>query len=459
MHSFCTNATVRCTIMLNNPFKLKEHNTNVRTELIAGITTFMTMSYILLVNPAILSVPVPHGAGMSFGAVMAASAISSAAATLLMAFLANYPIALAPGMGMNALVSFIICGSMGVSWQIALGIVFLSSAIFVALTFWGVRELIFNAIPDTIKYATVAGIGLFIAFIGLKDAGIVVANPDTVVALGTITATPTLIAVAGIVVIAALMSLNVKGAILIGILMSGIIGYATGIVHFDFSHGVLTLPDLSPTIGKLDIRGALKVKYLAPIFTILFFSLFDAIGTLVGVTKQAGLMQGTQLPRLKQALFTDAIGSTMGAFLGTSPVTAYIESAAGTAVGGRTGLTAVFTALLFLLALFFTPIASGLGHGYMYHGIRLYPVTAPALIVVGSLMMAVVTDIAWSDPSEAIPAFLTITAMPLTYSISNGLAVGFVSYPLIKLLSGRGRRVHWLVYVIAFLIVLRFVYL
>lgn len=445
--------------MFERFFKLKEHNTDIKTEFIAGTTTFMTMAYIILVNPAILSVAAPHGAGMDFEAVMAATAISSALATLLMALIANYPIALAPGMGMNALFSFVICGTMGVDWRIALGIVFISSILFVLLTFWGVRELIFNSIPDSIKHATVVGIGLFIAFIGLKDAGIVVSNPETSVALGNLKSTPTLIAIAGIIIIAALMSLNVKGSILIGIIISGFIGYLTGIVHFDFSRGFLTIPSLHATLGRMDVAGAFRLKYIGPIFTFLFFALFDAIGTLVGVTKQAGLMKGGHLPRLKRALFVDAIGSSVGAFLGTSPVTAYIESASGTAVGGRTGLTSVFTAALLLLAVFFTPIAKGLGQGYALGDAHLYPITAPALIIVGSLMMAVVTDIPWTDPSEAIPAFLTITAMPLTYSISNGLAVGFLSYPVVKLLSGKWKTVHWLVYLIAFFIMLRFIYL
>ncbi|MGB9736583.1 MAG: NCS2 family permease [bacterium] len=445
--------------MFERLFKLKSHNTDIKTEFIAGLTTFMTMAYIILVNPAILSVPVPHGAGMDFEAVMAATAISSAIATMLMAFIANYPIALAPGMGMNALFSFTICGTMGVDWRVALGIVFISSLIFILLTFWGVRELIFKAIPDTIKYATVVGIGLFIAFIGLRDAGIVVSNPETAVTLGNLKSPPTLISIFGIIVISVLMSLNVKGSILIGIIVSGIIGYIAGIVHFDFSHGILTLPSLKPTIGKLDIKDAINVKYLGAIFTLLFFAMFDAIGTLVGVTKQAGLMQSGQVPRLKSALFVDAIGSSIGAFLGTSSVTAYIESASGTAVGGRTGLTSLVTSVFLLLAVFFTPIAKGLGEGCMVGGVYLYPITAPALIVVGSLMMSTITDINWIEPSEAIPAFLTITTMPLTYSISNGLAVGFLSFPVIKLLSGKAKTVHWLVYLIAFFILLRFIYL
>jgi AGZA family xanthine/uracil permease-like MFS transporter len=445
--------------MLERLFKLKARNTNVKTELIAGITTFMTMAYIILVNPAILSIPVPHGAGMNFEAVMDATAISSTIATFLMAIIANYPIALAPGMGMNALFSFTICGAMGVNWHVALGIVFMSSIIFILLTFWGIRELIFNAIPDTIKYATVVGIGLFIAFIGLKDAGIVVSNPETSVTLGNLRSTPTLISIAGIIIIGVLMSMSIKGSILIGIIVSGLIGYATGIVHFDFSHGILTLPKLGATVGKMDVAGAFNLKYIGPIFTLLFFSMFDAIGTLVGVTKQAGLMQEGQVPALKKALFVDAIGSSIGAFLGTSPVTAYIESASGTAVGGRTGLTSVFTSIFLLLTVFFTPIAKGLGQGYMVGGVYLYPVTAPALIIVGSLMMSTITDIQWFEPSEAIPAFLTITTMPLTYSISNGLAVGFLSFPVIKLFSGKGRSVHWLVYLIAFFILLRFIYL
>jgi|YelNatPaOPRAMG01_1025707.scaffolds.fasta_scaffold05817_1 AGZA family xanthine/uracil permease-like MFS transporter len=445
--------------MLEKLFHLKEYNTDIKTESIAGLTTFMTMAYIILVNPAILSVPAPNGAGMNFESVMAATAISAAIATMLMGLIANYPIALAPGMGMNALFSFTICGTMGVDWRIALGIVFISSVIFILLTFWGIRELIFNAIPDTIKYATVVGIGLFIAFIGLKDAGIVVSNPETSVSLGNLRATPTIISIIGIIIIAVLMSLNIRGSILIGIIISGIIGYLTGIVHFDFSHGIITLPSLHATIGKMNIKDAVNVKYIGAIFTVLFFSMFDAIGTLVGVTRQAGLMQSGQVPRLKKALFVDAIGSSIGAFLGTSPVTAYIESASGTAVGGRTGLTSIVTSIFLLLAIFFTPIAKGLGEGYISGGTYMYPVTAPALIIVGSLMMSTIADIQWFDPSEAIPAFLTITTMPLTYSISNGLAVGFLSYPVIKLLSGKGKNVHWLVYVIAFFILLRFIYL
>lgn len=443
--------------MIERIFRLRKHKTTVKTEVMAGATTFMTMAYIIFVNPAILSNP--HGAGMNFEAVMAATCLSSAVTTLLMAFLANYPIALAPGMGMNALFSFGICGAMKVSWDVALGIVFMSGVLFIALTGVGVRERIFSAIPDCLKFGTAAGIGFFIAFIGLKDAGIVIAHPDTLVTIGRLTSTPAALAFAGLVVTSALMVRRVRGAILWGLLITGVLGGIIGVINFD--GGILRLPSLTPTLGKLRIADALSPSYIAPIFTFLYFAMFDAVGTLVGVGEKAGLIRRGGMARLNRALLADAAGSAVGAFLGTSTVTAYIESASGVAEGGRTGLADVVTAVLFLVALFFTPLAVMFGGGYRdaATGAILHPVTAPALIIVGSLMAEMVVRIRWTEASEAIPAFLTIIAMPLTFSISNGLALGFVVYPLLKIFAGQWREVHWLVYALAAIFVSGYLFL
>lgn len=450
---------VNWTDRIQSLFELERAATTVKTEVMAGLTTFMTMAYIIFVNPAILSVARPSGAGMDFDAVMAATCIASALATFLMAFLANYPIALAPGMGMNALFSFGICGAMGVPWEKALGIVFFAGLIFVALTVLRIREMVVDAVPEAIKLGTVGGIGLFIAFIGLKYAGIVVAHPATFVTLGNLKSPPTLLAVGGLVLTAALMARRVKGAIFWGILATGLAGLPLEVVKF---HGIFGLtPSLAPTFGRLDILGALQVEYLAPIFVFLFFIMFDTIGTLVGVGRQAGLMVDGKLPRINRALLADAVGASAGAVCGTSPVTCYIESAAGVAAGGRTGLANVVTGALFLGALLFSPLARMLGEGWQIPGANdlLYPITAPALIVVGCLMIKSILEIRWEDFSEALPAFLTILVMPLTFSIADGLAIGFISYPLIKLLAGRGREVHGLVYALALLFILRYTFL
>ncbi|MEM7828601.1 MAG: NCS2 family permease [Candidatus Aenigmatarchaeota archaeon] len=440
-------------------FKFSDAGTNLKTETVAGLTTFMTMAYIIFVNPAILSVPPPAGSGMDFESVLAATCIASALTTLLMAFIANYPIALAPGMGMNALFSFNICGAMGVPWDIALGIVFLSGVLFVILTAWGIREKIFMAIPDAIKYGTATGIGLFIAFIGLKDAGIVVSHPETLVTLGDLSSPPTLLAITGFVITACLMAIRFKGAILVGIIITGLLGIPAGIIQF--SGEIIKIPSITPTFGKLRIIDALRPLYLAPIFTFLFFAMFDAIGTLVGVGEKAGFIKQKEFPRLNRALFTDALGSIIGAICGTSTVTAYIESASGVAEGGRTGFANIITSLLFLIALFFSPIAIMFGGGYQVPGTetRLYPVTAPALIIVGSLMVESIVKIDWKDLTEAIPAFLTIIIMPLTFSISNGLALGFIAYPIMKLMAGKWREVHWLVYLLAVIFISRYIFL
>ncbi len=440
---------------LDKLFKIREAGSTVRTEIIAGITTFMAMAYIIFVNPAILS----QGAQMDFNAVMVATCLSAAVATLLMALLANYPIAQAPGMGINALFSFEICSSMGVPWPVALGIVFLSGCLFLLATVLKLREIIFQAAPEGIKYAIAAGIGLFIAFIGLKEAGIVVAHPTTLVTLGNLRSPPTLIALAGLLVTAIMMARRIKGAILSGIVFTGLLGIAAGIVEYKgFISGI---PSMAPTWGKLDIAGALKITYLTPIVTLLFLNMFDTIGTLIGVTEQAGILQNGKLPRAGKALMSDAIGTTFGAVCGTSPITSYIESAAGVSEGGRTGLANMVTAALLLLALFFSPLAQMFGGGYILEetGVTLHPITAPALIVVGSLMMHTITKIKWDLPDEAIPAFLTIITMPLTFSISSGLAMGFISYPAIKLVCGKGREVHWMVYLLSIIFVVGYLLL
>ena len=441
--------------MLDRLFKIKESGSTIRTEIIAGITTFMTMAYIIFVNPAILS----QGAGMDFNAVMVATCLSAAVATLLMALLANYPIAQAPGMGINALFSFEICASMGVPWPIALGIVFLSGSLFLLLTLVKIREVIFDAIPEGIKYGIATGIGIFIAFIGLKEAGIVISNPATFVTMGDLSSPPTLLAIFGLLVTAILMARQVKGAILIGIVFTGILGVFMGIV--EYKGLVSPIPSIAPTWGKLDILGAVKLVYLTPIVTLLFLNMFDTIGTLIGVSEQAGMVKDDKLPRAGRALMSDAIGTTFGAVCGTSPITSYIESAAGVSEGGRTGLANIVTALLLLLSLFFSPLASMLGGGYMVEGrgVVLHPVTAPALIVVGSLMMHNITRIRWTAPDESIPAFLTIITMPLTFSIANGLAIGFVSYPLIKLFCGKGREVHWMVYLLSVIFIAGYLFI
>ena len=440
--------------MLERLFRLRENGTTPRAELIGGATTFMAMAYIIFVNPGMLSSSA--GAAMDFRAVMAATCISSAIATLLMAFLANYPIALAPGMGLNAYFTFVLCGQMGVPWQIALGIVFISGAIFTILTVARVREMIVNAIPGTLKLATAAGIGLFIAFLGLKDAGIIESDPAAYLKLGDLHRPETLLALFGLVFTASLMAAKVRGGIFWGILGTGIVGLATRIIQFT---GVFAMPTLEPTFLKMDPIGALRWEYLTPIIVFLFFDMFDTVGTLIGVGEQAGFMREGKLPRVNRALLSDSVGTMVGAALGTSTTTSYIESAAGVTAGARTGLANLMTAGLFILALFFSPLAEMFGGGFeIAPGVFLHPVTAPALVIVGCLMMKCVTRMDWDDFSEAVPGFLTIIMMPLTSSISHGLAIGFISYPLIKALSGRGREVHWLVYSLAGLFVLRYVF-
>ncbi len=435
---------------LERRFELAAHGTSVRTEVLAGCTTFLTLAYILFVQPALLS-----SLGLDFGAVFVATCLASAFATLLMAGLANYPIAVAPAMGHNFYFAFTVVGAMAVPWEVALGGVAIAGALFVLTAGFGLRELLITAIPTSLKYAIATGIGLLIAMIGFQWAGIIVAAPGTLVALGELTAPPVLVALVGLVVMAVLWVRGVQGAILAGILAATAVAWAGGLVE---PQGVAGWPpSLLPTLGKLDLLGALRPEMAGVIFVFFFLALFDSVGTLVAVGEQAGLMRDGVLPRARGALLADAIGTVAGAGLGTSTVTAYVESATGVAAGGRTGLTAVVIAGLFLLSLFLSPLVSMIGGGYdAGGGVTLYPVVAPALILVGTMMVRGVRRIDWDDPTEALPAFLTIMVMPLTISITDGIAFGFVAWVVLKLARGRAAEVHWLLYVFAVLFLFRY---
>ncbi len=443
--------------MIEKLFHLQASGTTVKREIVAGCTTFMTLSYIIFVQPTVLA-----AAGMDAGAVMVATCVASAFAMVLMAFLANYPIALAPAMGHNFLFAFTVCGpiatgGLGYSWQQALGAVFIAGALFILLGFVGLRETVMNVLPVSLRNAIPVGIGLLIALIGLEWAGIVVDAPGTYVQLGKLTSAPTLLSLFGVGVIAILFSLNVRGAILIGILASTVVALATGMTQFQ---GIVDAPpSIAPTFLQLELNIFAEPKLIMAIFIFFFLDLFDTVGTLIGVSQQAGLMVDGKLPKARQALLSDAIATSTGALLGTSTVTSYIESASGISAGGRTGLTNIVTALLMLLALFFSPLIKMVGVGYQIgENAYLYPIIAPALIVVGSLMLRNIVHIDWDDPTESFPAFLTLLMMPLTFSITEGIAFGFISHALLKLVSGRGKQVHWLIYLFAVLFVARYIW-
>jgi adenine/guanine/hypoxanthine permease len=435
--------------MLNRFFGLDAHGSTVRTELLAGMTTFLTMAYIVVVNPLILG-----AAGMPVAAVAAATCLAAGFGSILMGLLSNYPLALAPGMGLNAYFTYTVVLGMGLPWRTALGCVFLSGIAFMLLTIAGVRQLIIRAVPRSLFAAVGGGIGLFIAFIGLRDAGIIVAKPGTVVGLGDLTAPTAALSILGLLVIAALQTRQVKGAMLIGILVTATIAWILGLAHF--APGAYTLTDLSATAFKLDIPAALNLKggiglsLLEIIFVFLFVDMFDNVGTLMAVTKRAGLVaEDGSIPRLNRILLADSASMLVGAAAGTSPVTSYIESAAGVAVGGRTGLTSVVVGILFLCTLFFAPLVQAIPAA----------ATAPALVLVGALMMGALAEVEWADPGAAIPAFLTVITIPLTYSIANGLAFGITSHAVLKLVRGQATFRDWLVYVLAALCVVRFIYL
>ncbi|MBC7360723.1 MAG: NCS2 family permease [Candidatus Aminicenantes bacterium] len=430
-------------------FHLQELRTDVRKELVGGLTTFMTMSYIIFVQPAILG-----QTGMDKGAVMVATCLASALATLLTGLLANYPIAQAPAMGHNVFFAVTVCGLMGYSWQVALGANFISGTIFVILALLGVAGKLIDIIPDSLKNAIAAGIGLLIALIGLEYAGIVVATPGVLVGLGDLGSKPVLLVFFGLIIISVLMAYRLPGAILWGILATAAVGLPLGVVKY---HGLLSAPpSIAPTLFKLDIVGALKSGLIPIIFVFFFLDVFDTVGTLVGVCAPAGFFKNGKLPKANQAMLADALGTVTGTLLGTSTVTSYIESSTGIAQGARTGLANVFTSILFLGALFLSPLAEMIGGSYVYKNQVLHPVIAPALIIVGFLMMKSVVRIDWDEVSEAIPAFLTLVIMPLAVSITDGMAFGFISYSVIKLIKGEGRKVHWLVYLISVLLVIRY---
>ena len=428
--------------MLNRFFKLKENRTSVKTEILAGITTFMTMAYILAVNPDILS-----ATGMDKNALFTATALSAMVATLVMALVAKLPFALAPGMGLNAFFAFTVVLGMGHSWQFALTAVFLEGIIFLLLTAFNIRELIVNSIPLSVKHAVSAGIGLFIAFIGLQNAGVIVNNDATLVGLGDMGSPAVLIAMGGIVVTAVLLALKVKGALLIGIFAATVAGLPLGVTQMPEGHLVGAPPSLSPIFFKFELAEIFTLDMLIVLFTFLFVDMFDTVGTLVGVSDKAGMLtKEGKVPRAKQALFADSIGTTVGAMLGTSTVTTYVESASGVAEGGKTGLTSLTTAGLFLVALFFAPLFTMVPAA----------ATTAALVLVGFFMMSPILKINFDDFTEAIPAFITIIIMPLTYSIAEGIVFGMLSYVFLKLLTGKVKDVSVVMIVLAALFILKF---
>ena len=419
-------------------FKLKEKGTTVSKEIVAGITTFLAMAYILAVNPGMLSAV---GNGMTFPAVFTATAISSAIATLVMALWANLPVALAPGMGLNAFFTFTVCMGMGCSWQLALTAVLIEGIIFIVLSVFGIREKIINAIPAGMKKAVAVGIGLFIALIGLSNAGIVVGGTGTIIGFVNFDMkhTTAVVAMIGLIITIVLYLLKVPGAILIAILATTVIGIPFGVTSIPEGWAPFSLP-AAPLLFKFDFAGILSIKFVVIVFTFLFTDLFDTVGTLMGVTQQAGLVdEKGNIPSAKAALMSDSIGTVVGACLGTSTVTSYVESSSGVAAGGRTGLTSVTTGVLFLLALFMTPIFA------------LIPgaATAPALIFVGFLMLQQVVDIDWKDPTEGIPAFITILVMPCAYSIAKGIAFGMIAYVIAKVSGKKAKDIPVATWVLA----------
>ncbi|HHZ01650.1 MAG TPA: NCS2 family permease [Tissierellia bacterium] len=430
-------------------FKLEEHRTDVKTEVLAGVTTFMTMAYILVVNPIILS-----STGMDFGGIFTATALAAMIATLMMALFANYPFALAPGMGLNAFFAFtVVLGPMGKSWEFALTAVLIEGIIFILLSVVKAREAIFDSIPISLKNAVSVGIGLFISFIGLSGAGIVQAGDGTLIALGDVTASEPLLAIIGIIITGLLLIKNVKGALLIGIVLTTIIGIPMGVTVLPENFN--TIVSMPPSLKNIAFKFVgfdqiFSFEMLVVVFTFLFVDIFDTVGTLAGVATKANMLdEEGKLPKVGAALMADAIGTTIGACLGTSTVTTYVESASGVAEGGRTGLTALTTAVMFGIALFFAPLFT------------LVPsaATAPALVIVGLFMMSPITKIDFNDYTEAIPAFLTIVMMPFAYSIAEGIVFGMVSYVILKFISGKFRDISWVMWILSLLFVLRFIFM
>jgi adenine/guanine/hypoxanthine permease len=437
-----TGAPAANSSFIERYFRLAENETTVRREMLGGLTTFMTMAYIIVVNPQILS-----QSGMPAEGVLFATCISSAIATLVMGLWANYPLALAPGMSLNAYFTYAVCLGLHIPWPTALGAVFISGVLFLALTVSRVREQIVNGIPDSLKHSTVVGIGLFIAFVGLRNAKIVVANPATFVGIGSFSDHEVQLACFGLVLTLVLMARKVNGAILLGILGTTLTGILFGLAHWPSA--LMSMPHPGGTFLKLDIRGALHLGLFEIIFTFLFVDLFDNVGTLVGVCEQAGITRNGKIPRVGRALMADAVGTVAGSLTGTSTLTSYIESAAGVAAGARTGLSSVLVGALFLVAMFFSPVATAIPQF----------ATAPALILVGALMTQSMTQVDWKDFTEGFPAFVIILSMPLSFSIATGLSFGVIFYTIVKLATGKFREISVVVWVLTILFLLRYVYL
>jgi AGZA family xanthine/uracil permease-like MFS transporter len=421
-------------------FKMKQNNTNIRTEFVAGVTTFLTMVYIIVVNPAILS-----AAGVPFDQVFMATVISAVIGTLCMGLFANYPIAIAPGMGLNAYFASVVA-TQGLSYQIVFGTVFLAGIIFILLSLTKLRETLIGAIPPSLKYGITSGIGLFIAFLGLRMSGIVIPNEANIVGFGDLHDPMTLLTIAGLFITLILYVWNIRGALFFGMLATGIISFFTGHMHFT---GFMSVPP-SPVLFDMDIGGVFTNSLYTVVFAFLLVTMFDTTGTLIGVAEQAGLMKKGNLPRAKSALLADATATTVGSMFGTSPSTAYVESTSGVAAGGRTGFTSIVVACLFALSIFFTPIIGSIAD--------IPAITAPVLIIVGCFMMHGLARIDWKSFDEAFPAFAIILTMPLTSSIATGISIGFITYPLLKLVSGKGKDVHWILYVFGAIFVLQMIF-
>jgi len=428
--------------MIESLFKIKAHHTSCRIEVLAGISTFLTMSYIIFINPAILS-----QTGMDRGAIFVATCLAAALGSLLMGLLANYPIALAPGMALNAYFTYSVVLGAGIHWQIALGLVFIASLIFLLLSISPIHKYIIDCIPRSLKLAIVAGVGLFICFIGFKSAGIITANQSTLVTLGNLHEPTTLLAIMGFFLIIGLDALGVMGSIIISIFM---ITLASTLLGYNKFYGIYAMPpSLLPTLMQMDVKDALHLSLAPIVLAFLFVTLFDNTGTLIGIAHKAGLIEKSgKLPRLTRALFSDSVAAVISPILGTSTTTNYIESAIGVKAGGRTGLTAITVAGLFLLALFFSPLAQS---------IPIYA-TAPALIYVACLMMRTLTEINWEDITEYVPALITAIAMPLTFSIAGGISFGFISYVIIKIISGRIRDLNFTLTLLAVILIIRYLF-
>jgi len=441
---------------LSDYFRFTENNTDLKTEIIAGLTTFVTMAYIIIVNPMILA-GAEAGTGMDYGAVLTATCLAAGAATLLMGLFANYPFALAPGMGLNAFFTYTLCGAMGLSWQTALGVVFISGCLALIVTLTKIKEVVIRAIPAALKAAVSAGVGIFISFIGLTNSGIITANPATFVSMGNLSDPKVMLTLTGLLISAVLVIRRIPGGLLLGIIVTTLIGLfvvdpATGSPVTGFHPGAYgifdKMPSLAPVAFQLDLAGALQFVLIVPIFSLFFVDFFDTIGGFVGIASRAGMInERGELKNGSRALISDSCGTIIGALLGTSNTTTYAESAAGVNAGGRTGLTAVVVAICFFIAPFLSPLFLSVPSA----------ATAPALIIVGILLCSSLNEVDWNDAAKAIPCVLTIIMMPLTFSIASGMAFGFISYVLIAVLTGKYREVHPFMYALSVLFAIYFI--